>query len=166
MNRLFDEAFAATIGIEGGYVNDEEDKGGETKFGISKRSYPSLDIKNLSLDDAKVIYLKDYWTSYGDLSNLPRSIAIEVFDTGVNMGARYARKLLQEALNLLNKNEKTFKDLKVDGFIGAMTVSAVFMVQERKLLKVLNGLQFSRYVDIAESSKSQERFFGGWIERT
>lgn len=42
---LYDEAFKEVLGFEGGYVDDPEDKGGETKFGISKRSYPYVDIK-------------------------------------------------------------------------------------------------------------------------
>jgi len=46
---------------EGGYVDDPTDRGGETKYGISKRSYPQLDIKNLTLEQALEIYRKDYW---------------------------------------------------------------------------------------------------------
>ena len=59
----FDRAFRFLIGEEGGYVNDPADPGGETKFGISKRAYPQLDIKSLTLDQAKAIYRRDYWAS-------------------------------------------------------------------------------------------------------
>ena len=45
----FDAAFKALIDHEGGYVNHPKDPGGETKFGISKRSYPTLDIAALTL---------------------------------------------------------------------------------------------------------------------
>ena len=57
----FDRAFRFLIGEEGGYSADPHDPGGETKFGISKRAYPQLDIKSLTLDQAKAIYRRDYW---------------------------------------------------------------------------------------------------------
>jgi lysozyme family protein len=61
----FDEAFDVLIGHEGGYVNHPGDPGGETKFGISKRAYPALDIKALTLGQAKAIYRRDYWIPAG-----------------------------------------------------------------------------------------------------
>ncbi|WP_294962283.1 glycoside hydrolase family 108 protein [Sulfurimonas sp.] len=164
---LFDRAFENTIGHEGGYVDDSTDNGGETKFGISKRSYPELDIKNLSQSTAKSIYYKDYWdTKQANLSRLPDSIAIEVFDTGVNMGRARALKMLQEALNLLNRNESRFDDLEVDGWIGNATIKAIEKTKESELLKVLNGLQFVKYLTFVQNNQSQERFFAGWIKRT
>jgi len=164
---LFKKAFEETVGIEGGYVDDPDDRGGETKFGISKRSYPELDIKNLTLREAWAIYYKDYWnTKKGNLDSLPDSIAIEVFDTAVNMGMTTARKMLQESLNILNRNELKFIDLDVDGYIGIKTFKAVDLVLERKLLKTLNGFQFCAYKEFAQNNPKQEKFFAGWIERT
>lgn len=163
----FNKAFKITIGHEGGYVNDKTDRGGETKYGISKKSYPHLDIKNLSLEEAKTIYYKNYWnTKRANLGMLPDIIAIEVFDTAVNMGAVRAYKMLQEALNLLNRVETRFNDLVVDGVIGKTTLRAVEKVEDKELLKVLNGLQFSKYLRIVRNNHSQERFFAGWIKRT
>ena len=60
-NARFLKAFEKVLRHEGGYVNDPLDLGGETKYGISKRSYPHLDIKNLTLDQAKQIYFRDFW---------------------------------------------------------------------------------------------------------
>ena len=57
----FEKAFKYVIYNEGGYVNDPSDLGGETKYGISKRSYPNLDIKHLTLEQARKIYFCDYW---------------------------------------------------------------------------------------------------------
>jgi len=163
----FNKAFGIVIGNEGGYVFDKDDKGGETKFGISKRSYPNVDIKNLSLKDAKEMYYRDFWhTEECNLELLPEKIAIEVFDTGVNVGIVIGRKFLQRALNLLNRVETLYHDLDVDGIIGNETLKAVAKVEEQKLLKVLNGLQFMRYYNIVENNHSQEKFFAGWIERT
>lgn len=161
----FDKAFQHVIGIEGGYVNDPTDRGGETKYGISKRAYPHLDIKNLSLEKAKKIYYRDYWKKSGAEKALIYKLAEELFDTGVNMGTGIARKFLQEALNLMNRNARNFPDLVVDGIIGPATISAYKKVDDRVLVKVLNGLQFCRYKLICERDSSQEKYFNGWMKR-
>ena len=165
MTENFKKAFKEIIGIEGGYSNNPDDKGGETKYGISKRAYPKLDIKNLTLKDAQDIYYRDYWC----INNLDYiedlKIALEVFDTGVNMGVKTASKMLQEALNLLNRNGSNFSDLTIDGDIGKKTILAYDKVDKAILLKVLNGLQFKRYVEIVERDKTQEVFFNGWMKR-
>lgn len=85
MSDNFDRAFSVVVGIEGGYVNDPEDPGGETKYGLSKRANPDLDIKNLTLDQAKDRYLTRYWNPYG-LDRLEWGKALLVFDTAVNGG--------------------------------------------------------------------------------
>jgi len=165
MTTNFIKSFEEIIGIEGGYVNDPKDKGGETKYGISKRSYPHLDIKNLTLNEAEYIYYNDYWFAlkldYLDNYN----IQSELFDTAVNMGVYKAQTILQEALNLMNRNGKNFKDLVVDGAIGNKTIKAYNKVDKDILLKVLNGLQFMNYVRICKKDKTQERFFNGWMKR-
>ena len=96
---FFEEAFKEVIKIEKGYVNSEFDRGGETKFGISKKTYPELDIANLTLSDAKDIYFLDFWNcEFLNLSNIKdKEIAIELFDTSVNMGQEVAGKFLQIA---------------------------------------------------------------------
>ena len=57
----FDEIIEGVLKHEGGYVNDPTDLGGETNFGITKRFYPDVDIKNLTEEGAKEIYKRDYW---------------------------------------------------------------------------------------------------------
>lgn len=91
----FDTAFGRLIGHEGGYVNDPQDPGGETKFGISKRSYPQVDIKNLSLQDAKNIYYRDFWQPLGDAHP---AVKFQVFDFAVNSGIGTAIRKLQAAV--------------------------------------------------------------------
>lgn len=93
----FDEAFARLIDSEGGYVNDPRDPGGETKFGISKRSYPDIDIKNLTLDGAKAIYLRDFWNPLGDAHP---AIKFQAFDFAVNSGIQTAIRKLQAAIGV------------------------------------------------------------------
>ena len=116
---FFEEAFKEVIKIEKGYVNSEFDRGGETKFGISKKTYPELDIANLTLEKAKTIYFYDFWNcDLLRLSNIPdKEIAIELLDTSVNMGQEVAGKFLQTALNHMNRNQRIYKDLLVDGHI-------------------------------------------------
>lgn len=79
---------------EGGYVNDPNDPGGETKYGISKRSYPQLDIANLTEAEAKAIYERDYWQASG-ADGLPWPLSLVVFDSAVNAGVAKARGWLQ-----------------------------------------------------------------------
>ena len=89
----FDKALKFVLKWEGGYSNDPRDPGSETKFGISKRSYPKLDISKLTLKQAKEIYYQNYWLKTG-CDELPFPFNIVVFDTAVNMGRSRAMELL------------------------------------------------------------------------
>ena len=89
---FFLPAFQLVVGIEGGYVNDPRDPGGETKFGISKRAYPNIDIAQLTLEQAQQIYLRDYWDACG-CDTMPWERALCVFDMAVNQGPGSARAL-------------------------------------------------------------------------
>lgn len=83
MRSNFDKAFELVIGLEGVYSNDPDDPGGETKYGIAKRYHQNLDIKNLTLDQAKAIYLQEYWLPSGcDTASYPMDICL--FDSAVN----------------------------------------------------------------------------------
>lgn len=90
----FEAAFHFVVNpeVEGGYVNDPQDPGGETKYGISKRAYPNEDIKNLTLDRAKELYLRDYWDKAG-CDALAWPCALMVFDSAVNQGVSFAKTL-------------------------------------------------------------------------
>lgn len=92
----FKRSLEFTLKWEQGYVNDPDDPGGETKWGISKKSYPHLDIKNLSEQEAINIYLKDYWfEAHCETVSYPMNLV--VFDSAVNCGVYNARKWLSEA---------------------------------------------------------------------
>lgn len=98
----FNTAYDFTFDIEGGnlenggYHNDPADPGGETKYGISKQAYPSVDIKNLTVGDAKMIYFMDYWRRSG-AEHQPLDVAIALFDAAVNLGNSRARRIAIEA---------------------------------------------------------------------
>jgi len=93
----FDTAFTRLIDSEGGYTNNPADPGGETKFGLSKRSYPDVDIANLTLDGAKVIYMRDFWNTLGDAHP---AIKFQCFDFAVNSGIGTAIRKLQLAVGV------------------------------------------------------------------
>lgn len=89
MKENFDKAFDMVIGFEGDLSNDSDDPGGLTRWGISQRSYPNLDIRALTLTEAMKIYKKDYWNAC-DCDELEYPWDIIVFDTAVNCGVERA----------------------------------------------------------------------------
>lgn len=109
----FDACFAALIGHEGGYVNHPNDPGGETKFGICKRSYPDVDIAALTPEQAQRIYFRDFWARL-HIEQLPEGLRFQVFDAAVNSGAGNAVRWLQAACGVAP-----------DGHIGAVTLAAL-----------------------------------------
>lgn len=95
-NSKFESCLSFVLDREGRvYENNPADPGGETKFGICKKSYPSLNIRNLTIDDAKEIYFRDYWMPLGCDQYEPR-LALAMFDTGVNQGTGTAKAILAE----------------------------------------------------------------------
>jgi lysozyme family protein len=95
----FDDAFDRLIGHEGGYVNDPNDPGGETKWGISKRSYPHLHIGTLTREDARAIYKRDFWDRI-DADRMYDGVAFQCFDFAVNSGIGTAVRYLQRAVGV------------------------------------------------------------------
>lgn len=159
-DRAFDRAFAYVIRHEGGYVYDKADPGGETKWGISKRSYPDVNIRELSLDQAKGIYRRDWWDRYryGDIPDI--RVAAKVFDLAVNLGPKRAHRVLQRALTLCGV------PTTADGILGPQTrgnLAAWLRGGEvhARLLLALLCLEAARlYVTLPNG-----RFLRGWIKR-
>jgi len=115
----FEKSVSFTLNHEGGYVNDPKDPGGETKYGISKKAYPSLNIKGLTLDKAKEIYHADYWDIMG-CDDYEWPLCLIVFDTAVNLGFSRTSKLLdkiqgtnpkQNALDLIKLRKQYYNNL-------------------------------------------------------
>ena len=98
MKENWDKAIDFVLSIEGGYVNDPKDPGGETKYGISKHSYPNVDIANLTEEQAKEIYKRDYWDKC-NCDHIPDLRDVLVFDTAVNMGINSAMQFLSKSLD-------------------------------------------------------------------
>ncbi len=160
MSAAFDRAFDTLMEYEGGYVNDPNDHGGETNFGISKNSYPDEDIKNMTLTRAKELYKRDYWNPLRLDEVESIDIAEEIFEQAVNMGRGTAARHTQEALNYLGRA------VRIDGSIGPKTLEAINNFADKRLLfKVLNGIQFCRYFTIVKADPSQSEFARGWLRR-
>jgi lysozyme family protein len=130
----FDAAFDQLLDpkFEGGYSNDPADPGGETKFGISKRAYPALDIKNLTRAQVKPLYLRDYWGPAG-CSAVPPELKYPLFDFAVNSGPARAAKTLQTRIGVI-----------ADGSIGPITLAeiALWPAKDLALILCLDRLHF------------------------
>lgn len=150
MITTFNEAIEKVLVHEGNYVDDPADKGGRTKYGISQRAYPDLDIKNLNKEQAKEIYHRDYWMkSYAD--KLPHDVRYIHFDTAINMGLKRAAKLLQESIG----------GMAVDGIIGSQTLSNASKTNLYKYAIY----RLAYYNKIVQKNHSQVKFIGGWTNR-
>jgi lysozyme family protein len=150
----FDEIIGITLHHEGGYVHDPKDLGGETNFGIAKRFYPDVDIKNLTEEDAKEIYKKDYWVK-NKVEELPANLRHIFFDMCVNQGRGRAVKILQRAANAKGAG------LKVDGGMGPMTIAAMDGVE----LDRVRAYRIKYYADLVTRKPDLEKFYFGWFRR-
>jgi lysozyme family protein len=157
----FDQSFMALIGHEGGFTDDPKDRGnwtsgvigkGElkgTKYGVSAMSYPQVDIRNLTLDNAKAIYKRDFWDK-AKCDTLPDAIRFDVFDMAVNSGVKRAIETLQSALGV-----------KADGIIGNQTMEAIKALDPQLLDKRLSG---HRLLFIANVG-TFPTYGRGWVRR-
>lgn len=156
---LFEHAIQKVLADEGGYVNHKNDKGGETNFGISKRSYPDVDIKNLTVEQAKDIYYRDFWQKgpYDKLACGP--LAEKVFNTAVNAGNSRAFKLLQQAANACGAK------LVIDGVVGPKTIAAINSLDGKEVLEQYRIEQANFYYSIVARDPNQRVFLKGWLAR-
>ena len=154
-SKLFEKAVRIILEHEGGYVNDPADPGGETKYGISKRAYPDLNIKTLSIEDAKAIYYRDYWLKiYGD-KLFYENLSLEVFDMAVNAGTGTAVKILQSILNV-----------DQDGIIGPLTLKSLKSNFNKRAVHFhYKWLRLYYYIKIARHNPTFSKFIYGWARR-
>lgn len=155
----FEKAFAYAIANEGGYVFDQNDPGGETKYGISKGAYKALNIKELTLKQAKEIYWRDYWEKgkFEEISDI--FVAMQLFDLSVNLGIRGATIVLQRALRAGGIV------VKEDGLIGPETLSVAKNFDGAILLAAIKAEAAGYYRVIAAKKPSQRKFLSGWLNR-
>ena len=152
----FDDIIEVVLHHEGGYVNDPKDPGGETNFGIAKRSHPDVDIKNLTKDGAKEIYKEVYWNK-NKVEDLPEDLRHIYFDMCVNQGKGRAVKILQRAANAKGAQ------LVVDGGLGPKTIAAI--TNSNVELQRVRAYRVKYYADLVTRKPDLEKFFYGWFKR-
>lgn len=182
-----DSIIASVINLEKGYVNDPDDRGGETNFGITiavaKENEAFLrknfkwdgTVRNLTKPMATAIYEKKYWAALklDDVYNISPLLADKLFDISVNMGTKRAGMWLQQALNAFNRKAKDYKDIVADGVVGAKTIEALEHLIKirgnkeatRNLLKALLSFQGVHYINVSLDNPDNETFTWGWYNR-
>lgn len=154
----FNKAIAKTLAKEGGsrFTNDLNDNGGATKYGVSQSSYPKLDIYNLTENQAREIYKRDYWNRIRGDDITSQAIAENIFDTCVNMGVRTGSRIAQLCLDIE----------PADGIIGNQSLSVINSADDTLFISNFTVAKIARYAHICNKNKSQKKFLLGWINRT
>ena len=161
MSLTFDQAFERLIGHEGKFTNDRQDRGnwttgvigkGElkgTKYGISAMTYPDLDIKNLTLVQAKQIYKRDWWDKI-NADQIDTALVFQVWDFAINAGMGTAKRKLQLAVGVLD-----------DGTIGNLTIQAINKADLNDILLKFNAERLKYYTSLS----TWPRYGKGWTLR-
>lgn len=145
----FDAMFDRLMKHEGGYINHPNDPGGETNWGISKRSYPNVDIKNLTKQGAKDIYYRDFWTPLSAEALHP-SVAWQLLDFAVNSGIGTAIRAYQRALGVAD-----------DGHFGPRSMAAaVSMSETDQVMRLL-----AERLEFMTRTSGWPHFGKGWARR-
>lgn len=149
MGLAFELAIGRVLGSEGGYVNHPSDPGGETNWGISKRSYPKVNIKKLTRDQAVAIYYRDFWTPVGG-DNLSPIIAYQCLDAAVNHGLGTARRMMQRALGVAD-----------DGVFGPVTFAMLRKIDQNDFIMRFVAERLEFYTRLG----TWDKFGKGWTRR-
>lgn len=172
----FDSIIDGILLREKGYVDHPNDRGGPTNYGITvavaRANGYQGSMRELPIGLARSIYERRYILEprFDQVAAINADIAVELIDTGVNMGPSRAAEFLQRWLNGFNSDGSRYADLFVDGRLGSLSLSALreFLRWRgvdgvKVMLKALNGVQASRYLELSEANKSQRDFLYGWI---
>jgi len=170
----FDEAMKVVLLHEGGYSNDQFDKGGATKFGVSLAFLKSdhLDIDgdgDVDIDDVKAltlarsdeIYKQFFWipNHYENIEN--KDLAIKIFDTCVNAGANRTHKILKSSINAIIKGK-----IAVNGQMDEDTIDIINLIDHDMLLKEFRKEQANFYRAIVKKTPKYKKFLNGWLARS
>ena len=145
----FETVFDRVLSHEGGYSNDPSDPGGETNWGISKRSYPNLIIKELTREDAINIYRRDFWLRL-EMDRLPDGVQFQLFDFAVNSGIETSIRYFQRSLGVAD-----------DGHFGPISFAASSVTTESDMIMNLNAER----LDFMTRLKNWDSFSKGWARR-
>ena len=157
----FLSAVERLLADEGGYADRPRDPGGETRFGISRREYPHLDIKHLSRDQAIAIYWRDWWLKFR-YGALPSPLSSKMLDLAVNIGPSQAARCLQRALRACGVMSTE------NGIVGPITRASASRANQSALLAALRSEAAGHYRLVAASSSATgtgKDFLSGWLNR-
>ena len=151
----FERFISVVLKHEGGYVNDPDDRGGETNFGITRYRYPDLNIKDLTLAQAKEIYYKDFYQRMKLHFIKDDALALHVLDMGVNAGRTRAVELLQVLL----------KGCEVDGLLGPSTGQGIALADTTtNLVEAYKAKRIEYYYKVSLRGNNK-KFLAGWVNR-
>ena len=157
----FFPAFLILMKHEGGYVNNPDDPGQATRYGISQRAFPDENIEDLTLDRAMELCRIHYWNALNLDQIKSQDVASQLLDGGFNAGPGRAGKWLQRSVNLV-----TDSDLMVDGVIGPKTLEAANNVRhQRALLAAVKLQQAKHHEKLALNENWAKTFISGWLLR-
>lgn len=152
----FSESIEFVLANEGGYVNNPADPGGETNFGISRSSYPDLDIRALTAAEASAIYRRDFWL-FDDIED--QRVATKVFDAYVN-AKHHAIRALQLALGTLQAGP-----VVADGNFGPHTAAHVNAADAGQLLDEFKARLVKMHADQSAANTALAADLLGWFRR-
>lgn len=179
------KALLGLLDIEGRYVNDPDDAGGETYCGISRRYHPSwggwpiIDAmrKHGPINDnllvgpgglVEAFYRSQFWDRFQGDRIQSQALADELLDQAANLGVHRAIDHLQRALNALNNQQTRWPDLLRDGECGPKTVSAIESAHGHglipHLLTAIKAQQGCYYLERMEARPVNEKYTG-WFAR-
>lgn len=153
MSLTFTQIFNRLIGHEGGYVNDPRDPGGETNWGITKRTAQANgyqgSMRAMTREQAYKIYYSAFWLRY-QCDKMPDAVAFQFFDAAVNHGLGNASRMLQRAVNVAD-----------DGIIGNMTIAAIKKMAISDVIMRFNAERLEFYCKLSTFAT----FGKGWVRR-
>lgn len=151
---LFEDAIQYVLSNEGVDSDDKADRGGRTRFGITRETARrhGLDVTKLTIEQAKEIYRRDYWM-FDAVTD--QRVATKMLDMVVNFGAFGGVKIIQKAIGVA----------PTDGVFGKLTTGAVNKTHPEDALERLSIGAAEQYVGIVRNDESQLRFLLGWIRR-
>ena len=159
---IFSQVVPLILELEGTTVSDNSmDYGGKTKYGISKKQFPSIDIDNLTIDSAMKLFEKEYWLRYRLSEIHDQNIANQIFLLLINMNPLNAGKIVQRAINLSLHTTPCI----IDGIIGTDTLTALNSASSVLLSAMMRIESCRYYLMLVDNDESQRIYFRGWIRR-
>ena len=167
-NSKFNSIIDKNLEHEGGYVNNKNDRGGKTKYGITKPfmedfkyALPggkAIPIEDLTVDDAKKLY-KAMWDRYNLGHVRDKNVAYVIFDYMINTFYHTAAQRVQEVLNTRGAA------LKVDGHLGEKSLNAIHNSDYKWFIDEVLKNRHHHYREQVKDDSTQHDFYAGWMNR-